>query len=188
MKSKQEIKLWLLNNATNKYGELDLSNIDFGNISVRFDGVKANHISNYLQKAEYIDNNSQQANYIYNDSQQANYIYNDSQQANHINNYLQKAEYIYNDLQEAKAGFKRKLEGFEANKELIESIKEKGTITREDYHNLTGACYVGIQAFADRIGKTDAQELSLKELRSVLTNNDYGYEYLKKWGVLYETS
>ena len=104
--------------------------------------------------------------------------------------YLYKNEFLsYHDgtKEDAKSGFKRKLEGFEAKKEIIESIKEKGTITREDYHNLTGACYVGIQAFADRIGKPDAQELNLDELRSVLKSSDYGYQYLKKWGVLDET-
>ena len=83
--------------------------------------------------------------------------------------------------EDAKAGFKRKLKGFEANIELIKQIKEQGYITRKEYHNLTGACNYGINEFAKRIGKEQEDKLSLDELFKLLKPSDYGYTMIIKW-------
>jgi hypothetical protein len=241
MKSKKEIKNLLLENALTEDGIIDLSGINFGDLTVDFSFIRANKINNDSQQANTIRNDSQQANnYIHNNLQQANnYIHNYLQQADYINNNTQKANYIYNthnaiiegkfyevdttdnmytiiktkrtrngvtiiegismnksiiwlyknDLvayhattkEVAKEGFKRKLKGFELKQEIIETIKANGYITREQYHELTGACEIGIQAFAERIGKPSENKLTLEELKNVLQSTDYGYNMIMKW-------
>jgi hypothetical protein len=101
MKTKEEIKQFLLENATNEYGLIDLSNIDFGNLRLNFSGIKAETIDNYSQKAETIYNHYQEAKTIYNRYQKAETIDNYSQKAETIYNRYQKAEYIHNHSQEA---------------------------------------------------------------------------------------
>ena len=86
--------------------------------------------------------------------------------------------------EKAKNGFKRKLKGFEVKQEIIDEIKETKRVTRTQYHELTGACEIGIQAFADRIGMSDREYLTLDELVELLRPSDYGYNYLKQWGVI----
>jgi hypothetical protein len=241
MKTKQEIKEWLLENAVSELGNIDLSGIDFGDLEVDFSKIKAKYINNGSQKANYIYNSSQEAtNYIYNRYQKANYIYNSSQEAtNYIYNGSQEATKYFNthnailngikyevdntdnvyviiktkqtrngitiikgfdrsnnkvwlyknDIvayhastkQEAKEGFKNKLKGFEIKQDIINKIKQDGYITREQYHELTGACEMGIQDFAERVGKPNEDKLTLKELKELLQPSDWGYEYIIKW-------
>ena len=88
MKSKEEIKKWLLENAVNKRGELDLSGLDFSGFtgSLDFSGIKTRYtIYNYEQKARV----------IYNQRQKATTICNNEQKAKRIDNVSQEAQSIY---------------------------------------------------------------------------------------------
>lgn len=106
MKSKEEIKKWLLENCVDDEG-LNLSGLDFSDFdgNVYFDGVKAKHsIVNSGQEAKYIRNNHQKAKIdIYNHRQKASDIYNNHQEANNtIHSEDQRAVAIINDRQNAK--------------------------------------------------------------------------------------
>ena len=103
MKSKEEIKTWLLENATNKEGQIDISNIDFGDKEVILEEIKADKISNEGQEATlFINNKCQKAYHIYNEFQKAGEIFNGYQGANGIYNREQEAQdYISNLKQEA---------------------------------------------------------------------------------------
>ena len=210
MKTKQEIKEWLIENATNQSGEIDLSGIDFGKVNVDFSCVKANNIYNYSQEAtNYIDNCSQKAKNIYNKtnaiingkeykvdlSDDVYTIVKTSTTRNGVTiiggfNRKDNTIWIYKNAfvsyhsttkEGAKEGFKRKLKGFEANIELIKQIKEQGYITREEYHKLTGACEYGINEFAKRLGRPEDDKLQLEELFELLKPSDYGYSMIMKW-------
>ena len=116
MKSKEEIKTWLLENATNQEGQIDISNIDFGDREVILDEIKAVCIYNRRQEAKSIENYNQKADtWILNDYQKAKErIYNGPQEAGEmilndyqkaektISNKEQEAESIDNELQKAK--------------------------------------------------------------------------------------
>ena len=94
MKSKEEIKTWLLENATNEAGNVDISGIDFGDKEVILEEIKAKRIFNNKQKAKED---------IYSGHQEAGkMIYNEHQEAYHIFNRVQKAECIDNEHQKAK--------------------------------------------------------------------------------------
>ena len=82
MKTKTQIKKWILENCTNANGIIDLSNLDFGDKIVILSNLKAKE--------------------IYNNSQVANIIYNNKQKSDEINNWLQKAKKINNRYQKAK--------------------------------------------------------------------------------------
>lgn len=79
MKTKDEIRDWLIENATNEDGNIHLSGIDFGDRIVAIRNIKARVIYNDYQQAEVIYNDYQQAEVIYNDYQEAKEIYNDEQ-------------------------------------------------------------------------------------------------------------
>lgn len=113
MKTKEQIKEWLIKNALNKDGEIDLSNINFEGIKINFSGIKAENINNMRQEAKQkiwndeqkalgIDNEKQIADRISNFSQQAGLIINGYQQSSwRISNAKQKASEINNEEQEA---------------------------------------------------------------------------------------
>lgn len=95
MKTKQEIKEWLLENAMTDIGDIDLSDIDFGCRSIILCGIKAGNIDSNDQIAERkIKNNNQKAENIYNDNQEADGIHNYHQIAKIINNNSQQAQQI----------------------------------------------------------------------------------------------
>ena len=73
MKSREDIKKWLLDNALDEMGDLCVYDLDFRD----FDG---NIYLNRLKSNEIISNSGQEANYIY----------NTYQKATEINNYCQK--------------------------------------------------------------------------------------------------
>lgn len=96
MKSKQEIKEWLLTNCINEYGILDLSGLEF-ELYVDFSHIKTTKkIYNNNQKAKTINNSNHNANQIYNSRQNAKYIINENQKAKTINNNYQNADKIEN--------------------------------------------------------------------------------------------
>lgn len=102
MKSKEEIKNWLIENATDKYGNIDLSDINFGKKDILLIKIKANVIYNSYQEANEIKNNSQKASEIDNTEQEAvQEIINIFQEAKEISNGFQKAITIFNNEQEA---------------------------------------------------------------------------------------
>ena len=112
MKTKKEIKEWLLKNATNEAGDVDISGIDFDDRELHLVGVKAEYINNLNQEAKIIDNEGQKAYMIYNTGQKASrfinnkcqnayQIFNQYQEAKRISNSKQKAERIAQDLQKA---------------------------------------------------------------------------------------
>lgn len=94
MKTKEEIKAWLLENAVDydviglcNAGSgtvIDLSNIDFGDTYIALNGIEAKAISNDCQIADVISNDYQKAETICNDNQTADKISNDNQKAHQI--------------------------------------------------------------------------------------------------------
>ena len=98
MKSKTEIKKWLLENAVDEKGNIDLSGIDFGDRDVIMNNIKAASIFNENQKAEFISNDEQRAYRIGNDFQRAYTIYNNSQEGCYINNISPKIRPDYEDM------------------------------------------------------------------------------------------
>ena len=63
MLNKEKIKKLIIENCTNKKGEIDLSDLDFGDQDVLLNGIKTKgKINNSYQKAELIDNSWQKAN------------------------------------------------------------------------------------------------------------------------------
>ena len=124
MKSKEEIKTWLLENATNEEGQIDISNIDFGDKEVILDQIKAVCIYNRRQEAKSIENYNQKADtWILNDYQKAKErIYNGPQEAGEmILNDYQKAYRVSNDHQKAK----RSISNFEQEAESIDNGLQK---------------------------------------------------------------
>jgi hypothetical protein len=118
MKTKQEIKEWLLENASNEYGRIDLSGLDFEELKVDFSGIKAEYINNHSQEAKNIYNHSQEAKNIYNQSQEATDIYNHSQKATDIYNngqLIKKPRLSYDELVEI-VGYEFELEGKDNDK------------------------------------------------------------------------
>ena len=71
---------------TNKFGNIDLSKLDFRGLTVFLEELKAYKIFNIYQQAEFIFNYHQKANSVNNKWQQAKYIDNEQQQAEEIDN------------------------------------------------------------------------------------------------------
>ena len=102
MVSRQEKQKWIIENCTNKKGEIDLSKLNFGKRKVLLNGIKTKgNINNDKQKAHYITNYYQEAYEIDNFGQKVEWKINNSFQEaqNIIRNYNQKAQYIYNKEQ-----------------------------------------------------------------------------------------
>lgn len=59
--------------------------------------------------------------------------------------------------------------------EIVKEIKKIGKITRMQYRAITGACQMGTEAFCSKHNIT-VDEISLKELRKILTTDNYGAE------------
>ena len=108
MTNKEKLDI-LLKYFGDEDGDIDLSDIDFGNKVVYNTGQKANVIYNYYQKARLIDNYYQEADEIDNGNQKAKKIYNNDQQAYEINNSSQAIKLKYEDM---------------SKDELIEEIKK----------------------------------------------------------------
>ena len=68
MTNKEKVEILLKYFGTN-LGNIDLSDIDFGDRDVFNNGQKAKFIHNTFQQAEVINNNYQEATKIYNDNQ-----------------------------------------------------------------------------------------------------------------------
>lgn len=99
MKDKKEIKEWLIENATNENGDIDLGGINFEHRIVYLHYISGRIIRNDSQRANSIHNRDQHANEIHNNDQEAVLISNDYQWATEINNKKQTASFIYNNLQ-----------------------------------------------------------------------------------------
>ena len=94
MKTKKEIKNWILKNCIDKNGDVDLSYLDFENINIILSHIKAKSIYNENQEAK---------NEIYNKKQKAQQINNWSQETkNEIDNSYQKSKEIDNSFQKVK--------------------------------------------------------------------------------------
>ena len=127
--SNEELVKFLIENRTDEDGNIDLSNIDFGDrvvfnngqVATRIynNGQKANIIFNHGQQSTKIYNNGQEANDIYNDGQEANAIYNDEQEAIKISNGFQEATKIYNENQVIKPNYETM-----SKEELIKELKK----------------------------------------------------------------
>ena len=82
MKTKTQIKNWILENCIDKNGTIDLGNIDFGDRRINLSEIRAIKIFNNYQKAKEIYNTHQKAQEIYNNYQEAkNEIYNGYQKS-----------------------------------------------------------------------------------------------------------
>ena len=83
MLNKEKITQWLIKNCTNEFGEIDLSNLDFGDRDILLNGIKTKGtIYNVGQCGTKIRNERQQAKEIDNSEQKARKsIDNGSQQA-----------------------------------------------------------------------------------------------------------
>ncbi len=86
---KNEIIEMLIRYGRDNHGIIDLSNADFGGMTLKCNGIKALTIHNYYQKAESIDNMSQEATTINNGYQFANLIINNYHKAGTIRNKMQ---------------------------------------------------------------------------------------------------
>ena len=53
-------------------------------------------------------------------------------------------------------------------------IKKTGKVTRMQYRAITGACQFGTEQFCKQHGIEDLEEISLEELRKILTPDNYG--------------
>lgn len=221
MKTSKEITKWLLENATNEQGQIELNGLEL-NVDLVIRNCNIKNYASYYNEVEgdyYSHSNKVEGNYYsrFNEVENNQYypkhaIVNGKEyQVDLTDNYyliIEKSTtkngvtiikgfnrsnnkiWLYKNSfvgyhgstkHEAKEGFKRKLKGFEKNIELIETIKEAGKITMLDYHNLTGACDLGISDFAERIGKPDRDYLTLAELKEHLKPNDSGYNMIIKW-------
>ena len=60
--------------------------------------------------------------------------------------------------------------------EIIKEIKRTGKVTRIQYRAITGACQFGTEQFCKQHNIQDLEEIELKELRKILTPNNYGAE------------
>ena len=90
MLSKQEITQWLIDNASDERGNIDLSNLDFRGKVVKLNGIIAYEINNYLQEANVIRNFNQIGQRM---------IDNSCQRGESIRNVQQKAQRITNSRQ-----------------------------------------------------------------------------------------
>ena len=82
MKTKTQIKKWILENCIDKNGTIDLSNLDFGDRRINLSEIRAKVISNNYQEAKEIYNTHQKAQEIYNNFQKAEKeIYNGYQKS-----------------------------------------------------------------------------------------------------------
>lgn len=61
----------------------------------------------------------------------------------------------------------------------IRSLSRDSLVTRTDYHNLTGACFAGIENFCHRHGLDGVKKIKAEDLLSILRPNDYGYSFFK---------
>ncbi len=94
MKSKKDIKRWLLRNAVNEFGYIDLSFIDFGDETILLSGINARAIFNDRQTSEEA---------IWNDKQKSKEIHNYQQEASmNIWNFEQEATKIDSEKQKEK--------------------------------------------------------------------------------------
>ena len=59
--------------------------------------------------------------------------------------------------------------------EVVDEIKASGKVTLAQYRAITGACREGCRHFLQTIGKPDATELSLEEVKE-LVKGHYGYD------------
>jgi hypothetical protein len=59
--------------------------------------------------------------------------------------------------------------------EVVAEIKASGKVTLAQYRAITGACREGCRHFLQTIGKPDATELSLEEVKE-LVKGHYGYD------------
>lgn len=82
--------------------------------------------------------------------------------------------------EKAKQSYKFKYTRSKSTKEIIAKIKKTKSITRTQYRELTRACEYGVQQFAERIGKPNAQAITLQELKQYLKPHDFGYDQIKK--------
>lgn len=80
----------------------------------------------------------------------------------------------------AKEGLRRKLKKLETNLELVNSIKEKGYITKTQYQQLTGACEFGIDEFKRR-NNLNTNTITINQLLELLKPNDYGFDKVAKY-------
>ena len=58
--------------------------------------------------------------------------------------------------------------------EIVKEIKRTGKVTRLQYRAITGACQFGIEQFCKKHNIQDLEEIKLKELRKILTLDNYG--------------
>jgi hypothetical protein len=90
---KKDIVKLLIKLCTDAFGDVDLSDLDFGNKRVALCNLKAYSIDNAEQEAETL---------IYNCNQKAYVIKNNHQKTKiSIDNSEQKSEYIINERQQA---------------------------------------------------------------------------------------
>lgn len=68
----------------------------------------------------------------------------------------------------------KKLKDIDTSK-IVKEIKKTGKITRMQYRAITGACQMGTEAFCNKHSIT-VDEISLEELRKILTTDNYGAE------------
>lgn len=67
--------------------------------------------------------------------------------------------------------------------DIVKEIKRTGKVNRAQYRVITGACQMGTEAFCNKHNIT-ADEISLKELRKILTLDNYGAK--KFWKLIDE--
>ena len=60
--------------------------------------------------------------------------------------------------------------------EIVKEIKRTGKVTRAQYRAMTGACRLGTESFCRKHHIEDLDEISLEELRKILTPDNYGAE------------
>ncbi len=95
--NKEQVKQWLMDNCYDEsLGQIDLSDLDFGDNAVNLAGIKGYRICNTGQEAEEeIFNSGQIGRLISNDFQNANTITNNDQEAGTIENKHQSAYETY---------------------------------------------------------------------------------------------
>lgn len=68
--------------------------------------------------------------------------------------------------------------------EIVREIKRTGKVTRMQYRAITGACQFGTEQFCRQHKIEDLEEISLEELRKILTPDNYGAK--KFWKLIDE--
>ena len=84
MKTKEEIREWILGNCINHFGYIDLRDMDFGGHRVILRGMKAEAIYQYEHKAKYIYQSGHEAQEIYQSYHEAQVIYQHCHKAHHV--------------------------------------------------------------------------------------------------------